>query len=268
MDKRFKFLLISLKILALMLSVGFYLSASLALDLLFDILHEWIVAFQTNPIFKSTLKDTIFPSLKPLLKCLQEDYVSIAAKSGYITASSITMRITKLTRCLLTDYLNEESNWLLIDEFDLIVTFLVHSLQPDYGKLAGQTTAANGGNAERLLAPSFSPARNLINDQFNGYTISLLPTSFNVGMNLTAGNLISKFNPVGVNIVGKALATIQTSIVPNNNNNNTGINASSNCSIPSNYLILICGATSVSSGSEEIIQMPAHPVAYSLEGIP
>ena len=106
---------------------GILVQPTVALDLLDDILIGWKDLFWTKPAFRAILKDTIYVALKPLLKGLQDDFANSVLKNGLAPASSFTSRVVRLARSFLLHFSMPE----LMDEVDVIVTLMIHSLQPD-----------------------------------------------------------------------------------------------------------------------------------------
>lgn len=199
--------------------------------------------------------------MKSLFKGLQEDFCTVVSRNGLTSASSITSRIVRIARCFLVDY--AVPKWLLLEEFDLIVTFLVHALQPDCG-----TSVST--NVDRLLAPSLSSNRNLVNDQFGGYSVGSTGLS-NLSSLPIAGAIMSRLNlQTGVqgmaSNLGKAINNFQGGLQP-------GAGVSSTQSSGSlSYMSL-----SVSSTTSNLIELgtavekpnfiPSHPAGCCLEGL-
>lgn len=106
---------------------GVIVPQAFALDLIYDALLGWKQLFQNVSTFKSLLKESIIPSLKPLLEHLQQDYISISTKSGIATSAALTSRIVKIARCILLDYITID----FIEEFDVIIILMIQSVQPE-----------------------------------------------------------------------------------------------------------------------------------------
>ncbi len=239
-------------------------------------LTEWTILFINVPSFQVLLKEFIYPALRPLLKGLREDFIALVTKSGLTSAASITSRIIRVARCFIIHYLVPPG--LLLDEFELMIAFLVHTFQPDLN--CGTASA----NIDRLLAPSVSPNRNHANDQFGGYSLSLLPASFNNGINNmnamanlpnSAGVLMSRLNiPVqgmAANL-NKVISTLQTS-VSNSNQGQTQAGGNSLANLDAfvgNSLLGMSLITqnvndSKESGTDTSF-IPSHPAGCCLEG--
>lgn len=240
---------------------GCYLALPLTLDLIYDILIEWKSLFSKVPIFQVLVKEFLFPSMKSLFKGLQEDFTTVVSRNGLTSASSITSRIVRIARCFLIDYVVPK--WLLLEEFDLIVTFLVHALQPDCG-------ASVSTNVDRLLAPSLSSNRNLVNDQFSGYSVA------NTGLSSLpiAGAIISRLNlQTGVqgmaSNLGKAINNLQGSVSQPGSAGGSSIQAT----IGAPYLTSLSVSSTTSNLTElgTVVEkpnfIPSHPAGCCLEAL-
>lgn len=75
-----------------------------------------------------------------MLRNLQEDYLSGAAKSGMVAAAALTSRVLRVARLLLLEYASLSPQ--MLGEVDLLVTLMLHSMQP----FRGDTD--NGGAGE------------------------------------------------------------------------------------------------------------------------
>ncbi len=121
---------------------GVTIPQSFALDLMYELLHGWRVLFVRVGSFKVLLRESVCPAIRPLLRCLQEDFLSAAARHGLTVASAFTSRVVRIARCLLLEHCSPE----LFDEAEFVLTLLVHSLQPDRG--------LNGPNELSLQTPT------------------------------------------------------------------------------------------------------------------
>lgn len=113
-----------------------------AVDLLHAIISGWSPLFLSYAPFKTLLKVSVCGALLPLLKTLQEDFVtnirgqqriSQSALSGGSGGSlsapaSMTTRVVRVARCILLQY---QVCGTLMMEIEAIVTCLVHTLQPE-----------------------------------------------------------------------------------------------------------------------------------------
>ena len=66
-----------------------------------------------------------------MLRNLQEDYLSGAAKSGMVAAAGLTSRVLRVARLLLLEYASLSPR--MLGEVDLLVTLMLHSMQPFRG---------------------------------------------------------------------------------------------------------------------------------------
>ena len=87
-----------------------------ALDLLFDIISRWKHLCKHVSLFILTMKEFVYPAVHTLLKRLHDEYS---------VSNGITPRIIRITRFLLHNYLQKE----FLDELDLMVSLMVHSIQ-------------------------------------------------------------------------------------------------------------------------------------------
>lgn len=106
---------------------GMVVQPTLALDLLDDILVGWKDMFWSSATFRTILKQSIYAVLKPLLKSVQDDFANSVIKNGIAPASAFTSRVIRLARCFMLHFAMPE----LLDEMDVIITLMIHSLQPD-----------------------------------------------------------------------------------------------------------------------------------------
>jgi hypothetical protein len=109
---------------------GVTLALPFALDLIYDIIFGWKSLFQCIAPFQKLLQTGICPAIRPLLKCLQEDFVFTAGRNGVASAAGLTSRVVRVARCLLLDFVAPAG---LMDEMDTLITLMVHSLQPNRG---------------------------------------------------------------------------------------------------------------------------------------
>jgi len=140
---------------------GVTMPQAFALDLLTEILTDSKLLFQRVPFFKKLIQDSVFPAIKHLLKCLQEDYLRHAQQSGTAVAASFTSKVVKLARCILLNFVvdaarssssnadsstgESSSSSHLNAEGVFIVSMLVHSLQPDRAG-PGHSGSSGGGS--------------------------------------------------------------------------------------------------------------------------
>ncbi|KAJ1431793.1 hypothetical protein B484DRAFT_395320, partial [Ochromonadaceae sp. CCMP2298] len=83
---------------------GVSMPAASALDLLTEVLVSYRFLFQRVPPFKKLVSDSVFPCLRPLLKGLQQEYASSAARQGVQQAAAFTGRVVRLARAFLLHY--------------------------------------------------------------------------------------------------------------------------------------------------------------------
>lgn len=143
------------------MSTGVTLSVTHALDLVYDAISGWKELFQVIQPFKAIVKDYVCPALCPLLKGLQADFLTLSFKNGLPSAAALSSRVVRMARTLLLDFVTPND---MLEEFDLIVTLMVHVLQPDRswqtdptptGGLDGSivTNSATSSIMSRLNAP-------------------------------------------------------------------------------------------------------------------
>ena len=96
--------------------------------------------------FENLLYDSICPSIKALLRNLQEDYLASIMRSGINTAAALTTRVIRVARVLLIDYANLSER--MLGEVNLLVTLMLHSMQPYMGDSeSGTSYGGSDGNA-------------------------------------------------------------------------------------------------------------------------
>eukprot|EP00602_Paraphysomonas_sp_CaronLab_P007358 CAMPEP_0185034758 /NCGR_PEP_ID=MMETSP1103-20130426/24887_1 /TAXON_ID=36769 /ORGANISM="Paraphysomonas bandaiensis, Strain Caron Lab Isolate" /LENGTH=2224 /DNA_ID=CAMNT_0027571539 /DNA_START=141 /DNA_END=6815 /DNA_ORIENTATION=+ len=114
---------------------GVSVPLSSALDLMYAVLSGWPHLFINNTPFNCLLKQPICTAIVPLLRTLQEDYVSgVRAKSAggssAVSPAMMTSKVVRLARCILLDF--QQCPELML-EIETITTCLVHTLQPERG---------------------------------------------------------------------------------------------------------------------------------------
>lgn len=81
------------------------------------------------------------PAVKALLRNLQEDYLAGTVKGGIVAAAGLTTRVLRVARVLLLQYATLSPR--MLGEVDLLVTLMLHSMQPYRGD-TDSTTASDG----------------------------------------------------------------------------------------------------------------------------
>jgi hypothetical protein len=104
-----------------------------ALDLLHDLLSEWGHIFRSAFKFEILLLEHVCPSIKALVRTLQEDYLAGSAKSGQSAAAALSTRVIRVVRVLLLEYATLSAK--MLSEADLLVTLMLHSMQPYRGDI-------------------------------------------------------------------------------------------------------------------------------------
>ena len=147
---------------------GFVVPPTMALDILDDILNGWKDLMRTSPPFRALLKHSIYPALKPLLKSLQDDFANAVLKTGIVAASNFTSRVVRLARCFLLNFALPE----FMDELNVVITLMIHSLQPDrslvltdqsilsFGDEPSSLIGSAGSLISRLNIPGLTKAAN------------------------------------------------------------------------------------------------------------
>ena len=100
------------------------------------------------PQFETLLFDCVCPTVKSLLRNLQEDYLACTAKHGPVAASGQTTRVLSVARILLLEYSSHSSR--MLGEVDLLVTLMLHSMQPYRGD-TDATSSSDGHPASGML---------------------------------------------------------------------------------------------------------------------
>lgn len=98
-----------------------------ALDILYDIISQRKSLFRQGGIFHSLLIERIISAVIYLLRTVQDDFITTAFKHGLASGASIASRVIRLSRCILLEFKIR----VLLDEFNLIITLLLHALQPE-----------------------------------------------------------------------------------------------------------------------------------------
>ena len=75
--------------------------------------------------------ECVCPTVKSLLRNLQEDYLACSSKHGPVAAAGQTTRVLSVARILLLEYSSHSSR--MLGEVDLLVTLMLHSMQPHRG---------------------------------------------------------------------------------------------------------------------------------------
>lgn len=221
-------------------------SAGAALDLLHAVLSGWPHLFIFNSVFKALLKHPICTSLIPLLKTLQEDYVTAIKLKGSgqnptssISPSMMTTRIVKLARCIVLDFQHAPD---FVLEIETITTCLVHTIQPERGL--------------DIMVRQLPPTSSLLGDGSNNRER---------GSSGPDGNSSSKHEEPG-GIISRLAIT--------KNNNPPGI-ATISGGIPSKGgsvlslagLIPASMQSSASNSANGVVYIPAHPAGVALEAV-
>ena len=80
--------------------------------------------------------------MKHLLRNLQEDYLANSLKSNMATAAARTSRVIRVARVLLLEYATLSVR--MLAEVDLLVTLMLHSMQPYRGDTDSGAAPASG----------------------------------------------------------------------------------------------------------------------------
>lgn len=212
----------------------------------------WPHLFLFNSTFKGLLKHPVCTSLVPLLKTLQEDYVTSIRQRGNnsnptISPSLTTSRIVKLARCILLDYQHSPD---LVLEMETITTCLVHTLQPERGL--------------DIMVRQLPNSNSLLADGSNNRDQKGLP-------NLPDGNPSARHDD-------QSPAGLISRLAISKNNNSPGISTVSG-GIPSkggSVLALAAlipasmqssGIGSSNNGSNGVVFIPSHPAGVALEAV-
>lgn len=95
------------------------------------------------------LYTSICPAIKGLLRNLQEDYTASAAKSSMATAAGLTTRVIRIARILLMEYATLSPQ--MLGEVDLLVTLMLHSMQPYMGDTDNGGAGDGAGSAGKTF---------------------------------------------------------------------------------------------------------------------
>ena len=186
---------------------GVTMPQAFALDLLTEILTDSKLLFQRVPFFKKLIQDSVFPAIKHLLKCLQEDYLRLAQQSGTAAAASFTSKVVKLARCILLNFVVDaarsssnsdcgagESSSHLNAEGVFIVSMLVHSLQPDRAG-PGHSGSSGGGSTAGAHMPGMGDeASAAVGSTNNAPAESSFKSRWEEASSFLGTNILSRFS--------------------------------------------------------------------------
>jgi hypothetical protein len=99
-----------------------------AFDLLDYTIGEYTGVFVQAPTFRAWVKNVVFPALKPMMRDVQESFKQTVLKEGVLAASVLTSRVVRLGRCFLLNFALPE----FLDEIDIMITLMVHTLTSDF----------------------------------------------------------------------------------------------------------------------------------------
>jgi hypothetical protein len=228
-----------------------------ALDLMYEVLIGWKLLFQTVPSFKSLLHDHICPALKPLLRCLQEDFVLTAARSGLTVASAFTFRVVRIARCVMLHFCTPE----LHSDVEFMLTVLVHTLQPDRG-------GGEGGSAGDASQPTQVRASQSQQAQ-RGSLLENEGGSFRSRFEEASSMFISKMAPV-TSLAAGAFNTLKINgTTATTSTSNKAVSLASLGSLTGFYINLQSTGSGAGSSAASVTnsgsQIPSHPAAVALE---
>jgi len=129
---------------------GVQVPANTAFDLLDYIITGWTELFLRVPSYRGFMKNVVFVMLKPMLRTLQEDFAKSVVKDGCTAASAHASRVVRLARFFLLHLCVQD----FIDEIDLVVTLMVHTLTSDFdldghGGSSGRSSSMNSTDDEK-----------------------------------------------------------------------------------------------------------------------
>jgi hypothetical protein len=239
--------------LPLSLSVDVPVNCGAALDLLHAVISGWPHLFLFHPTFKVLLKHPICTSIIPLLKTLQEDYLttirqrgalssSAAAASGALSPSTMTTRVVKVARCILLDF-QHSADFVL--EIETITTCLVHTIQPERGL--------------DVMVRQLPASGSLLGDGSNNREQK--------GMNGQDGNSSSKHEDQSGGGLISRLAISKSSNPPGISMISGGIPSKGGSLLALAALIPVSMQSSGSSASAGVVYVPAHPAGVALEAV-
>lgn len=216
---------------------GITISPTVAMDLLLEILIGWKHLFLYSPSFQQLLREAICPSLKPLLKGLQSNYVHISTQNSIAAATIFTNRVIKLARCILLNFVISTE---LYAETELIVALLLHSLQPDRTVTPGSVGGSSTAGINKISNLYFNNS----NSSNSGFESGSIPTGGNdenidhwsssnaANATTTSSSLASLLmqtsSGVGAALLSRFTAATTTASNGNNNNNNTVASGNTN----------------------------------------
>lgn len=130
---------------------GVLVPPNTAFDLLDYVSSGWTELLVRVPQFRGFMKDVVFQMLKPLLRDLQEDFARNVLKDGTAAASAQASRVVRLARFFILHFCIQE----FVDEIDIIVTLMVHTLTSDFD-LDGNGTPGSRSSSFNSVASTDS----------------------------------------------------------------------------------------------------------------
>ena len=100
----------------------------MAMDLILEVIQGWKRLFQEVLAFREVLSSHVSPSLKPYLRSLREDYLSVLKSGGPGSSNSQISLVVRIARSLLLNFLTVRGFLL---EVEMLVNLMMHSILPE-----------------------------------------------------------------------------------------------------------------------------------------
>jgi hypothetical protein len=107
---------------------GIQIQQNAAFDLLDYTMTGWRDVFLADAAFSTFVKESIFPTLKAMMRDLQEEYAHQVIKDGIQVAAAFASRVVRLARTFLLNFTVPG----FLDEVDTVANLMVHALTSDF----------------------------------------------------------------------------------------------------------------------------------------
>jgi hypothetical protein len=112
---------------------GLNVKSNYAFDVLDFMLSGWKQLFSTHVKLLELTKTHVFGALKPQLQNMQSNFSNDVMNHGVTYAAAQCYKVVRLARCFLLDFAHED----FVEELDIIITLMIHSLTSDHTSLDG-----------------------------------------------------------------------------------------------------------------------------------
>lgn len=128
---------------------GLNVQSNYAFDVLDFMFSGWKRLFSTDAKLLELTKTHVFSALKPQLQNMQSNFSTDVVNLGVTHAASQCYRVVRLARCFLLDFAHAD----FVEELDIIITLMIHSLTSDHTSLdSGEVEVdVNEGSGNSLI---------------------------------------------------------------------------------------------------------------------